>query len=187
MDLTFCILTFNSTSTLTVCMKSIMNQGILPNILIFDNGSKDGTVEMIKAQIKYNCFPGAKIELIEDLHQNRGQLGNIAHSRYMISQRVKTEYMMFVDSDVLLPSLIVGRLMIEIKKPDMGMIGVRYEPLADHVKMGAAILKTEYAKQSRWKAVPKCECSHLKDELEEKGLRVEYHKDFQALHLKNYL
>ncbi|KKK81956.1 hypothetical protein LCGC14_2808230, partial [marine sediment metagenome] len=143
MDLTFCIVTWNSAATLKAVIQRIMKQNLLPNILIYDNGSTDGTVEMVKAFIKSRWFEGATIELIEDIHMEGGRVRNIAHCRYMLSQRAESKYIMFVDSDVLLPPFIMGRLVKELDNPKLGMIGVRYEPNANHVKMGATLLRTE--------------------------------------------
>jgi len=188
MDITFCILTFNSAATIKAVLQRIMLQNIVdPNILIYDNGSKDGTVEMIQAIIKNNWFMGAKIELIDDIHLDGGTMRNIVHGRYMVSQRVKTKYMMFIDSDVLIPQFSVRRVFSEIEKPENGMMAIRYSPNANHVQLGATMLRTKHAKNSKWQYNPKCECSHLKDELEENNLTVKYHDGFQATHLGLFL
>ena len=188
MNLTFCILTYNSAGTVKATVQRIMKQNIIPKIMIYDNGSVDGTVEMVQAWIKNRWFGQAEIELIIDNHLAGGTVRNIAHCRYMASQKIKTKYIMFVDSDVLLPPFIMARLVKDMEgDPKIGMIGIRYEPNAKHVKMGSTIIKTELAKVAVWRGHPKCECLHLKDELEDKGLVVKYHNEFQATHLRIFL
>jgi glycosyltransferase involved in cell wall biosynthesis len=186
MELTITIPTMNSTKTLSLVLNSLVIQRINIDfkVLIFDNGSTDGTVEMVNAIIKNNYYK-MDIRLIETTERSGGRTFNIPFMRYKICQEVDTEYLFFLDSDVILPPNAVLDLLESFKKRnDLGMLSIRYEPNADHVQMGATLWKTEIAKKIKWIIDENCECKNAIKSLLELGLKAEYHNTLQARHLR---
>lgn len=190
MDVTVAIPTFNSTCTIMPVLQRLFHQGIKPVILIMDHGSKDGTVEMLHAAIKNKWFGTADIQ-IEAAPQLMGGRGkNIPYIRHKLAQAVQTEYLFFLDSDVLLP----GHCLLALKEymdQDVNRAGVavRYEPLADHVQFGAILMKTEVANQIKWNNTDdKCECRWAVESLKAMNPEWEtvFHPHYQAMHLKGF-
>jgi glycosyltransferase involved in cell wall biosynthesis len=81
---TFCVCTYNSERLLPGCLKSIRGQAPDSRILIVDHMSRDKT-QTIAAEF------GAEI-----LTENVG----LGHARQLCFDNTKTEYLVFVDSDV---------------------------------------------------------------------------------------
>ncbi len=190
MDVTVAIPTFNSTCTIMSVLQRLFHQGIKPMILIIDNGSKDGTVEMLQAVIDNKWFGTADIVLQTAPQLIGGREKSIPYIRYKLAQAVKTEYLFFLDSDVLLPGYCLPGLK-EYMEEDANRAGVavRYEPLADHVQFGAILMKTEIAKQIKWKiSEGKCECHWATESLKAMNPAWEtvFHPHYQAMHLKGF-
>src|SRR4030042_4640238 len=183
--LTICIPTLNNAKTISLTLEQLNIQGYNLKIKVFDNGSADGTKELVQAISRNNFYPFLKIDFVEIQGMAQGRVQNIPYQRYKISQEVQTELLMFLDSDVILTPTAIKNLVEEFeKRPDLGMLGVRYEPLADHVQMGAVLMKTEIAKSINWKIDEKCECANAISDLAQRGLKAEYHPWLQARHIK---
>lgn len=190
MNITFAIPTFNSACTIMPVLQRLFQQDISPKVLIIDNGSKDGTLEMLEAAISNNWFGAADIQ-VETAPQLMGGPGkNIPYVRHKLAQAAETEYLFFLDSDVLLPT----HCMLGLKQyfdEDSNRVGVaiRYEPLVDHVQFGAILMETEVAKRIKWNnGDGKCECRWAIESL--KAMNPEWdvvtHPHYQAMHLKGF-
>ncbi len=190
MDITFAIPTYNSTFTIMSVLQRLFHQDIKSKILIIDNGSKDGTLEMLEAAIQNKWFGDAAIEIQTAPQLMGGRGKNISYMRHKLAQAVETEYLFFLDSDVLLPTHCMLKLK-EHMDEDLTRAGVaiRYEPLIDHVQFGAILMKTEVAKQIKWNnADGKCECLWAVESLKNMNpdWNVVTHPNFQAMHLKGF-
>jgi len=183
-ELTICIPTLNCANTLASVLDCLRYQGMeRPKIIISDNGSKDGTLEMLRAMIKNKWFP-FDIKIQQFLERIGGMILNVPHMRFRLSEALKTPFVFWLDSDVLLTPYALPTLVKEMKKrKNLGMLGIRYEPLANHVKMGAVLMKSEVAKEVKWRIDKLCECTNCCNQLTLKGLKTEYHKTLQARHL----
>jgi len=95
---------------------------------------------------------------------------------------------MFLDSDVLLAPNSLVPLLAKLKRDgSLGMLGIRYEPLATHVKMGATMMRAAVAKGIDWKFEnDKCECVCAAESVKALDLQVKHHDSLQAYHLKYF-
>jgi GT2 family glycosyltransferase len=179
----------NGALTLNAALETVATQEIPRlKVLVYDNGSADGTAEMLKKQIENKWWKPELIELklIETTERSGGRTLNIPFMRHRLSQEAETEYVFFLDQDVQLPVLALKKVIEEFEKKEyVGMIGIRYEPTADHVQMGATLMKTEIAKKIKWQmTADACECLNCIKELQNLGLVSEYHPYLQARHIK---
>jgi glycosyltransferase involved in cell wall biosynthesis len=189
-DLTICIPTSNNHITLGAVLSSLSRQYERLKVLISDNGSCDGTWEMLQMQIKNKYHAMLDIELFRASDMGCRQL-NITSVRRKLCSMVMTPYLMFLDSDVLLaPRSIPILYNFFLKEKDtVGLMGIRYEPTADHVQVGAAMMESKIAKLIDWDMNPtagECECKTLIVQLGRMtpALGTKYHPELQARHLK---
>lgn len=190
MDVTFAIPTFNSACTIMPVLQRLFQQDVTPKILIIDNGSKDGTLEMLQAAIDNKWFGTADIVLQTAPQLIGGRGNNIPYVRHKLAQAVETEYLFFLDSDVLLPTHgMLGLKEYMCQDSNRAGVAIRYEPLVDHVQFGAILMKTEVAKQIKWNSGDgKCECLWAAESLKEMNpaWNVVIHPHYQAMHLKGF-
>lgn len=184
-DITICIPVYNSLPTIKIVLNALNFQDTYPKIIVLDNGSKDGTFEALESMLINKWFPDLKIEL-----RHFGQISLRKHQnmdlvRHKLCQLVKTKYMMFIDSDVLLPPYVI-RPMLEVmeKRKDLGMLGLKYDVNTNHVKMGATILRTRLVKDLVWRRTEKeCQCLCCAKEMLVRGFKVEHYQKALARHL----
>ena len=89
-DITFIIPTFNNKKLLFRCLKSIENQlGQNDKIIVVDDGSTDGTFEVLKKAYKLN----SKLEIIKQVNSGSG----VARNKGVLLN--KNKYIWFIDSD----------------------------------------------------------------------------------------
>ncbi len=179
--ITITIPTHNSAMTIMKCLEAVARQNIKLKIHIMDNQSTDGTYEMVQAMIKNKWFGEIEIKLTQSVDMKRTK--NIPLMRYKLSQETDTEFIMFLDDDVVIPPHSIEK-MIEDFKTDTGMLGMCYEPYVDHVQMGATIMRTDIAKKINWKIDEDCECKNCAKDLIDMGLKVEKFTKTNARHLK---
>ena len=186
-EITVCIPNLNASITLPACLEALNFQEIEPiKAIVFDNGSFDGSVELIEARIKNNWFKKVNLSILKQTEREGGKTVNIAFLRYKICQAVTTPYLMFLDADVLLPPHAILPCLKKVKADEkLACLGIRYEPLADHVQMGATVWRTEIARQVKWMWDARgCDCRSALRHLDEAGLKYCYHEGLQARHVK---
>lgn len=183
--ITICIPCYNNLSTIKIVLGSLNYQDIYPRIIILDNGSKDGTFEALEGILVNKWFPDLKTEL-----RHFGQISLRKHQnmdlvRHKLCQLVKTKYLMFIDSDVLIPPYCIKPMLkVMEKRKDLGMLGLKYDVNTRHVKIGATILRTELVKDLKWKRTEtECQCLCCAKELLIRGFKVEHYDKTQARHL----
>lgn len=108
-DVTVLIPAYNAKKTIKETIKSIKNQEYCGNIYIniIDDGSTDGTLEMLKSMDL-----DSNIKLIESAHI--GKAGALNKGL----QQVKTNYTITVDSDTVLHPLAIRNIMKKIVNSD---------------------------------------------------------------------
>lgn len=184
--ITICIPTMNSLPTIKLILNSLNFQEIYPRILIIDNGSKDGTYEAVEVMIKNKYFGDLDLEL-HSLKGISGRGKNIEAIRKKFVDMVETEYLFFLDSDVLLPPNIINNLIGEMDEDkNLGMLGVKYDYKAVHVKMGATIFRTENLKDIKWRMGDRCECYNCAKDLLMTGHNNKHYDKCLARHLLTF-
>ena len=175
-ELTVCIPTYNSAGTIKRSLDSLMRQEIRPRIIIYDNGSTDGTIELIEAMLRNNVYKDADISFNKTTHVPGGKDKNICFMRFKLTELVNTEFLFFLDSDVMIPPGALKPILLEMKKyKTLGMLGLRYDDNPPHVKMGATILRTELAKKVKYAWDNQgCDCVHTAKQIRSMGHDVAF-------------
>lgn len=115
-DVTVCIANWNCREVLRGCLASLLDQpqGASLEVIVVDNGSTDGAVEMTARE-----FP----EVV--LLRNGENLG-FARANNRAARRARGRYLLFLNNDTVLPPYAVGRLLAYAEAhPDVGLIGPR--------------------------------------------------------------
>lgn len=189
-DLTVCIPTYNGIRWLPVVLDGLANYhytGLTNiNILVLDNGSKDGTLEYLETVIKNKWYHKLSIFLFKEPQRQGGVEGNIPFVRKRLAELVQTEYMMYLNQDILIePFAIIDLFKKFISKKKCGAMAIKYDPVIDHIESGATIMRAEHGKQIEWGYVgKKCDCWFLKEGIEKLGLTMEYAEGMYARHVK---
>jgi glycosyltransferase involved in cell wall biosynthesis len=92
------ILTRNSEKTIEKCLASVINSSLPKNkmqIIIVDNASEDKTLEIAKKMLETSAIDH-KILINE-------KLGTIGRSRQMVVDNSCAEYVLWIDSDAVIP------------------------------------------------------------------------------------
>lgn len=176
---------FNAATTIARSLVSLTLQNIPLKVVIIDNGSTDGTYEMLQVVAKNNVY-GYTVQLERSSKQPGGKDKNIPIIRRKICDILDTDYLFFLDADVSIPSLILQDLLVEMKKrPVLGALGLAYEPHAPHVKMGAVLIRRELAKEINWKWDDEgCDCMYFAFQAAARQYEVEHFKGTCARHLR---
>jgi len=186
LDITIAMMTYDNAATVTACLKRLMRQNFIPNIIIYDTGSKDGTIEMLKQQIDHGYWGESKVRLITDDTDGRDVGDKKAYAYNNLSKIIKTKYIFFIHPGVLIPKYSIPVLIEEMEKhPSLGMLGIQYQPEVDHVQTGATIIRTEDAKRLVWNGnKDKCVCRNAYSYLMEQGKIIKHDLRFVAQNYK---
>lgn len=126
------ICTYNWKEALKACLQSVFNQSILPDeILIADDGSQDGTKEMIR-EMKLQ----AQIPIIHVWHQDKGF--RVAAIRNRAIEMAKGDYIIQIDGDVILHKYFIADH-LELAERGYFVCGSRVwlrEETTDHILKG---------------------------------------------------
>jgi len=134
------ILTKNSMKPcLKECLNSIYKNIPVANMIVLDGGSTDGTLELIKQ------YP--RVKIISDTKGNR------ATSRQIGIETVRTEWFVFMDSDVILCEKWFKFIEPYLQKEDIGAVwGAALQRSATDLARYSAMGKL-YGKDELWIAV----------------------------------
>lgn len=114
MDLSIIIVSFNTKDLLKNCLTSVFNttKGINFEVFVVDNGSTDGSIEMVKKK-----FP--KVFLIK----NKKNLG-FARANNQALKKAKGEYLLLLNSDTKILDNALEKLVNFAKgKEELGIVG----------------------------------------------------------------
>lgn len=184
--LTICIPTFNSLSTIKIVLTSLTVQNFLPKIIILDNGSRDGTFEALCVMQKNHWFKKLNFDLRyfgDKVTMRKHQ--NLDMVRHRFCELVKTKYLMFIDSDVLIPPYCIISMLDHLERhPMLGMLALKVDPKANHVQLGASILRNELLANLEWRRTDtECQCRCVAKHILIQGFDVKDFLDTQARHL----
>lgn len=190
---TVAIQTKNNSATMSMVLQYLCNCAKDEiKVIIADNESTDGTYEMLDAQVKNGIWKSENrmgqldITLWQAGRVAGDRLANIPYMRRYLASHVMTDAIFWLDSDVILQTPECLSIMYDefLKRPELGIFGIRYEPKADHVKIGASFMETKLARKLNWKIDDKCECRNAHIELGPLGLGSDHHEVFTGRHLK---
>lgn len=183
-DLTVLIPAKNSAVTASLCLAQLRHQGIEGARIVYaDNASIDGSWEMVQRQVVNNIH-GLPIETYQLNAVPGGRETNIPYMRQSMTKMVSSPYLFWLDADVIVCPRSIAILYEAFKANPCGLLGIRYEPLSDHVTMGATLMTTAMAKQINWLIDNHCECKNAAQQLALLGLQSRYHDILTARHLK---
>lgn len=192
---------YNCASTIKAVLDQLTLQKI-PNlqVIAYDNGSTDGTIGLMGELFARNYYLGKKsqeqnnliMSFFTGIHDfNKHPYQNAMMTRKHIARLARTEFMFFLDADVLIQPYALPQLIKDFKSTKKcGELGIRYEPDSahKHVMMGATLWKTEdflkIPEFGDWDCKKSCDCNFCVKEVEKMGKVAMYHPDLSARHLK---
>jgi len=187
-NVTVGIATWNSSLSLTAVLEALSLQEIPAlETIVYDNGSVDGTPQMVEEQIKNRYWSWLQLRAFKTSHVAGDREINIPFMRSLIVKECNTPLIFFLDHDVLIPPHSLQELVhdfLEQEKNSVGMLGMCYEPLHGHVTMGATLMRTEVAKKIQWQMDSLCDCQNTIKQLAGMGLQAKYSEGLTARHLK---
>ena len=185
-EVTVCIPTFNGSDTIQKCLKSVQIQGVNARIIVMDNGSTDGTLEMLQSAVKNGWYGNHDIEVHAGGRVPGGRPENIKHVRSKLAELVETKFVLWLDDDIKLPPFAL-KLMMEMADvmPKLGCVGLHYQPFNGHMAVGATLMQAGVAKQLTWDYKPgqPCECNQAIEDIKKLGYEVQYMNKITALDL----
>ena len=181
-DITVLMPTYNGSDTIQLALKALANQGVNPKVVVMDNGSEDGTHEMLEAAIKNKWFKGMHVELHKLERLDGGPKENKCNIRTALAKMADTKYTFWLDDDILLPSFAIRQMLDEIAKfPTCGIMAIQYQAFTPHIAIGATIMPTEISKKIKWTTNGQpCECSSAVKQIQEMGYRPMHFKRTMA-------
>jgi hypothetical protein len=117
----------------------------------------------------------------------------IARARNHAKKEGDAHYVMFLDDDVVLPSLGIEKLVYALLfSPHHAAVGIDYQGmhqpflLSVHVAMGAVLFIRPILEQINFRAEPgKCECLCCCEDIRRMGYLIDYLPGLRAEHLKD--
>lgn len=114
MDLSIIIVSFNTKDLLKKCLQSLSNLKRKAEILVVDNGSTDGSVQMIEKE-----FPNVQ------LTKNAQNMG-FAKANNLGTRKAKGKYVVLLNSDTVVKENALGEMAsFADQKTDLGVVGAR--------------------------------------------------------------
>jgi len=172
MDISVIVPTFNCQRTISECLKSIFNSTYKNfEVIVVDDYSSDSTIEKIK---KFDCK-------IISLKKNNG----VANARNIGAKNAKTNFLIFVDSDILVHKDTISKLITAYRSnPEMKTIGANRSEKSLSDNFGAKFLATKIYFDYKWKqnetyrefSSIQSECCFIEKKAFEKvgGFNIEY-------------
>lgn len=135
--------------------------------------------------IHNKIFPDLNIELTYFGEVTRTRNQNLDMVRHKLCEMVDTKYIMFLDSDVLIPPHSIKPMLQQLEHDNrIGMIGLKYDYNTTHVKLGASIIRTKLIKDLKWKRTDdECQCLCAAKEILIRGYTVQHYTKTLARHL----
>jgi len=170
-NITVAIATYNSATWLQQTLDAIKGQ----NILVCDNSSIDKTVEILTRNgIEPFFFP----------HESRRRF-NIKSIRSLLAKAITTEYIFFLDSDVILPENSIQQAYDYLIAQGVDAVAISYGSTT-HIQQGAVLMKTSVAQSIEYTFNNEgiCSCQDMTDSLTKFNKKIVYLPNVMALHRK---
>ena len=187
-DITICIMTYDDAITLSACIKRLMYQDIIPNIIVLDAGSYDGGPEMLQKQIDNKFWQKANIKLVREDYNKMGKTERRATAYDKLASLTDTKYIFFVNPKLLLPPFCIVPLIKQMDNDkELGLLGIRGPIFMNdnHVCIDPAILRTEDAKKITFEGrLDRCICRNAHPYFRSFGKKIEYNTEYIASYMK---
>ena len=157
----FVILTWNSERVIAACLDSIVTLTVVdPYVVIVDNGSTDGTAQIIDSYIRNNP------EHFKLIHFSENKGTTISRNTALrLLMEIKPNYYCVLDSDTQINDNAFQTMIGELKlHPEYGMIGPEMKTSSGLVQMSARAFPTLLEKI--YKAVPSKSLQRKGEEME---------------------
>jgi len=124
------------------------------------------------------AFP-AGFTVLDPIPSHGNANKNIEHGLAVLVAQVDTPYVMFLEPDTEPQPGVVFDLMKTLESDEtIGFVGGGYEWESDHPKLGCSMMRTELAKDIKWRSDDGCVCRWLhKTEMPRRNLKSVYLKD----------
>lgn len=163
-------------------------QSVPMNVILVDNESEDPSRDVLSGDVGSALVPWMKGMGFQDVRvlgrviaRTRTKDGepltaydiknkNIEHLTKKLTMEVKTKYTLYVDADVEAPVDCV-RQMVEVMeaREKMGLIGVLYDWVTDHVKLGCTLARTALMRDIDFSSEKGCPCRTMTVEAKRRG------------------
>ena len=176
-DLTILMPTYNGSDTIQLTLRRILIQGVNARVIVMDNGSTDGTLEMLKEAKKNKHYGELDIELYKCSRIPGEPKHNKCNIREKLIKLASTQYVFWLDDDILLSPFTLQNILVDIRlNPQCGLMGVQYQPWNQHIGMGCTIMPLDVAKKIKWELgkdqqgneMP-CECGNIMEQVKKMG------------------
>ncbi len=168
-------------------------------LLICDNDSTDGTEDLLRVPYFLDTIADMGLHDVDLLTMPasaapglQGQYENWARMWALFLMKVKTQYMVSLDADVLIPQQGLYAMLSGITGwSSLGGYGIEYPvrpgstKVHDHVAMGCTIYRTEILRDiGGLNHDKRCQCRWLQEEMEARGWEVRHVPRLRAKHIE---
>lgn len=181
-------------------------QSVPLKVILAENGSTDGT-QLVLRDLMHDSVTRREwmgrgwrdisvVEVPQNEEYPAGEGRILYHMREChraMLAKVDTPYYLSVDADVEAPRGAV-RTMVELLNRDqnVGVVGIQYDPAADHVKCGMMMMRTTEAREwmARVEMKPertgqyRCLCGHIDTIVHQDGRKTVHLSPLSARHAK---
>ena len=180
-EVTVAVSTYNSIRYLPHVLEALLKQNLRFRLVFCDNDSRDGTREWLKSRqaLEYWQLRGKGLmcgwRVIDSVPHTEDIKKNVTSSRAKLAESTRTEYLFFLDHDVVLPPGGLRDLVEEFKRyPELGALGIPYDFRTHHVMSGALLLRADVARGVDYTADFSCVCRCIAQTLAERGLEIRH-------------
>jgi GT2 family glycosyltransferase len=117
------VCTYNRQDFIVRCLEALLHQSLPPQayeVIVVDNGSKDGTAKLIKAFVE--AHPTIQMTYVYEKEQG------LSHARNKGAKVAKTDFLTFIDDDAIADSHLLEEILRVFElNPSAGCIGGRIE------------------------------------------------------------
>jgi len=190
-DVTVCILSGSNWRTLNPVLESLVVQGVRLDVrtCVDSRVSQDDPTRGI-LQACTTWMPSRSEDAVRSFSFDgdipfRDTLDNmVSHARRVMIEETETEWVFFLDADVLLDPGTLRSLLNIADGDNIGAWCIPYNHCVDHEQWGCTLMRTEVAKEVGFSGQDQCGCLNLKKDLKARGLEMVHVEGLSAQHLK---
>jgi hypothetical protein len=188
--LTVCICAGNSWKTINPVLEALWVQGVRMDVVTCSDASAQdptrGILEDCQTwMVAHKSRSISNFRHIGDIPHKGGLEDMLAFAKRSMVEAVATEWVFFLDADVLLdPGTLRKVLDLAKKEEKLGALCVQYNHETSHEQWGATLMRADVAKEIGFSGKHVCGCKNLKKDLGARGLEMKHVEGITAQHLK---